>query len=115
MIFLSVASPFRDAMGIFCPLAFGRTSLHSSVAMISLLKLSSYLLLFLSLSLVSALKFDVAAHGGHESAKFERCIRNFVAKDQLVVVTVIVDGSKGDGQQLNLHVSWLLPFAFMTS
>ena len=96
-------------------MAFGRTSLHSFVAMISLLKLYSYLLFFLSLPLISALKFDVVAHRGHESAKYERCIRNFVAKDQLVVVTAIVDGSKGDGQQLNLHVSWLLPFAFMTS
>jgi hypothetical protein len=92
-----------------------RTSIHSFVAMISLLKLYSCLLLFLSLPLVSALKFDVAAHRGHESAKHERCIRNFVAKDQLVVVTVIVDGNRGDGQQLNMHVSWLLPFAFMTN
>ena len=58
--------------------------------MINLLKLYSCFLLFLSLPLISALKFDVTAHRGHESAKSERCIRNFVAKDQLVVVTVIV-------------------------
>jgi hypothetical protein len=73
------------------------------------------LLFFLSLPLISALKFDVAAHHGHESAKHERCIRNFVAKDQLVVVTVIVDGSRGDGQQLNIHVRRSLSFALMTS
>ena len=47
-----------------------------------------------------ALKFDVAAHTGRE-----RCIRNFVAKDTLVLVTAIVDGQKGDGQQVNMHVS----------
>lgn len=66
--------------------------------------LSYVLFLFASLPLTSALKFDVAAHHGHESAKYERCIRNFVAKDQLVVVTANVDGQRNDGQQLNIHV-----------
>ena len=47
-----------------------------------------------------ALKFDLAAQTGKE-----RCIRNFVAKDTLVLVTAIVDGQKGDGQQVNMHVS----------
>jgi len=47
-------------------------------------------LLFLPLAL--ALKFDLQAHTGH-SSKYERCIRNFVAKD------------KGDGQMVNMHVS----------
>ena len=64
----------------------------------------SYVLFLASLPLISALKFDVAAHHGHESAKYERCIRNFVAKDQLVVVTANVDGQRNDGQQLNMHV-----------
>lgn len=73
--------------------------------MLGLLQLASYLLLLFTLPLVSALKFDIPAHHGHESQKYERCIRNFVAKDQLVVVTVIVDGNRGDGQQLNMHVS----------
>lgn len=59
-------------------------------------------LLFFQLS--SALKFDIQAHPGSESEKKERCIRNFVARDTLVVVTVTVDGSKGDGQVLNMHV-----------
>lgn len=58
------------------------------------------------LPLVTALKFDIQAHPGHESASKERCIRNFVAKDQLVVVTATVSGSRGDGQTLNMHVSW---------
>ena len=58
----------------------------------------------LLLPLVSALKFDLQAHTGH-SSKYERCIRNFVAKDTLVVVTAIVSGNKGDGQMVNMHVS----------
>ena len=57
------------------------------------------------LPLVAALKFDIQAHPGHESASKERCIRNFVAKDQLVVVTATVSGSRGEGQTLNMHVS----------
>jgi len=57
------------------------------------------------LPLVAALKFDIQAHPGHESASKERCIRNFVAKDQLVVVTATASGSRGDGQTLNMHVS----------
>ena len=40
---------------------------------------------------------------GHDY-KYERCIRNFVAKDTLVLVTAIVDGFKGDGQVVNMHV-----------
>ena len=62
------------------------------------------LLLAFLLPLVSALKFEIQAHPGHESAKRERCIRNFVAKDQLVVVTTKISGSRGDGQVLNMHV-----------
>jgi p24 family protein delta-1 len=69
------------------------------------LRVSSWLAFLLFISLVSALKFDIVAHPGHESKKYERCIRNFVVKDQLVVVTAIIDGAKGDGQELNIHVS----------
>lgn len=50
-----------------------------------------------------ALKFDIQAGSGHDSLS-RRCIRNFVAKDMLVVVTAIVDGYKGDGMQLNMHI-----------
>ncbi|KAL4771521.1 WD40-repeat-containing domain protein [Aspergillus nidulans var. acristatus] len=53
-------------------------------------------LLFVQISL--ALKFDIAAGKG------ERCIRNFVLKDQLVVVTAIVSGERGDGQMVNMHI-----------
>lgn len=69
-----------------------------------LLRALSCLLLLVSLPFVSALKFDIEAHPGHESASKERCVRNFVMKDQLVVVTTITDGYKGDGQRLNMHV-----------
>ena len=51
-----------------------------------------------------ALKFDLTAHPAGQHKKSERCIRNFVAKDTLVVVTARIDGSKGDGQIVNMHV-----------
>ncbi|MCJ1450931.1 vesicle coat component [Mycoblastus sanguinarius] len=66
--------------------------------------MASYALLYsllLSLAILPfswALKFDLAAHNR------ERCIRNFVAKDTLVLVTAIVDGNKGDGQMVNMHI-----------
>ncbi|KAJ9156409.1 Endoplasmic reticulum vesicle protein 25 [Pleurostoma richardsiae] len=50
-----------------------------------------------------ALKFDLTAYSQHEK-KPERCIRNFVAKDTLVVVTATLSGYKGDGMQVNLHI-----------
>lgn len=51
-----------------------------------------------------ALKFDIQAYSQHDR-KPERCIRNFVAKDTLVVVTATVDGQRGDGMVVNMHVS----------
>ena len=60
------------------------------------------ILLFL-LTLTTALKFDLIAQPGH-SAKNERCIRNFVNRDTLVVVTATVSGSKGDGMMVNMHI-----------
>lgn len=51
-------------------------------------------------SLGSALKFDVPA----TQPATQRCIRNFVSAGQLVVVTALVSGNKGDGQVLNMHV-----------
>ena len=74
----------------------GPTSSRSSVF--------AFLLFLAVLPLSFALKFDLQAHPGH-SGKYQRCIRNFVAKDQLVVVTATVGGSKGDGQVVNMHVS----------
>ncbi|RPA96530.1 hypothetical protein L873DRAFT_1829368 [Choiromyces venosus 120613-1] len=67
------------------------------------LSISSLFLLTVSLfSIVSsALKFDLTAQQrGHR----QRCIRNFVAKDTLVVVTATVSGVRGDGQQVNIHI-----------
>ena len=74
--------------------------------MANLLRFSTILFSLLVLPLSLALKFDLAAHTGHNS-KYERCIRNFVAKDTLVLVTAIVDGVKGDGQMVNMHVRLL--------
>jgi hypothetical protein len=54
--------------------------------------------------LAAALKFDLHAVNSHEAAKHERCIRNFVANNQLVVVTANLDGYRGDGQTVNMHV-----------
>lgn len=59
--------------------------------------------------LSSGLKFDIQAHPGH-GANFQRCIRNFVPKDTLVLVTAIVGGEKGDGQMVNMHVCLLHQF-----
>ncbi|XXH03777.1 Succinate dehydrogenase assembly factor 2 mitochondrial [Hypoxylon texense] len=59
--------------------------------------------LVLLIASVNALKFDLQARGPND-AKKERCIRNFVAKDTLVVVTATVGGSKGDGMIVNMHI-----------
>ncbi|KAI1761633.1 emp24/gp25L/p24 family/GOLD-domain-containing protein [Hypoxylon sp. FL1150] len=59
--------------------------------------------LVLFIASVNALKFDLHARGQND-AKRERCIRNFVAKDTLVVVTATVGGSKGDGMVVNMHI-----------
>ncbi|KAI1004582.1 hypothetical protein K3495_g3631 [Podosphaera aphanis] len=52
---------------------------------------------------IYALKFDLSAHKTG-SGKGERCIRNFVAKDALVVVTATLDGKKGDGMVVNMQI-----------
>lgn len=65
-------------------------------------------LLLVVLPLVAALKFDLHPVSAHDSAKYERCVRNFVAKDQLVVVTAILDGYRGDGQKVDMHVRGLI-------
>ncbi|CAN9186987.1 unnamed protein product [Alternaria alternata] len=52
-----------------------------------LARLLSCVLLAL-LPLTAALKFDLHPVAAHDSAKYERCIRNFVAREQLVVVTI---------------------------
>ena len=82
-----------------------KTQFHRLLATAVNMLFALELLFAFLLPLVAALKFDIQAHPGHESASKERCIRNFVAKDQLVVVTATVSGSRGDGQTLNMHVS----------
>ncbi|KAF2276908.1 endoplasmic reticulum vesicle protein 25 precursor [Westerdykella ornata] len=67
-------------------------------------RLLSAILLLIALPLAAALKFEIHAVQPHDANKYERCIRNFVAKDQLVVVTAIVSGYRGDGQTLNMHI-----------
>lgn len=63
--------------------------------------------LLLFLVCADALKFDIEAFSQGDK-KGERCIRNFVAKDTLVVVTATVDGHKGDGMKVDMHVSRFL-------
>lgn len=69
----------------------------------SLLQYICSLVLFIACA--QALKFDIEAKSQSSDRKNARCIRNFVGRDTLVVVTVIVSGSKGDGMSLNTHVS----------
>lgn len=61
-------------------------------------------LVFFFVAFASALKFDLAARGQHEHKPW-RCIRNFVGRDTLVVVTATVSGYRGDGMIVNMHVS----------
>jgi len=68
----------------------------------SLLYMLCSLILFLTC--VEALKFEVEAFSRGDN-KGERCIRNFVSKETLVVVTATIDGYQGDGMSLNMHVS----------
>ncbi|KAI9735688.1 MAG: vesicle coat component [Claussenomyces sp. TS43310] len=58
---------------------------------------------FLFLSCTNALKFDITAYPRYDK-KWERCIRNFVSKDTLVVVTATVSGSRGDGMVVNMNI-----------
>lgn len=71
-----------------------------SLKMRSFLNFAAVLLL---LPFSDALKFDLVAQAGH-SSKNERCVRNFVNRDTLVVITAIVSGNRGDGQMVNMHV-----------
>jgi len=60
--------------------------------------------LTLLLSAASALKFELKPHRSHD-AKRERCVRNFVARDTLVVVTATISGARGDGMAVNMRIS----------
>ncbi|KAK7202529.1 endoplasmic reticulum vesicle protein [Myxozyma melibiosi] len=73
-------------------------SRHSLPALCSTL----LLLLLVFAAHASALKFAVHTRpAGHPS---ERCIRNFVQRDAMVIVNVKTNGQKGDGQVLNLRI-----------
>lgn len=63
-------------------------------------RVTAFVLLFITLA--QALKFDIPALP--KGTNKPRCIRNYVSKDTLVVVTVTASGNKGDGQTLNIHV-----------
>ena len=72
---------------------------------------SSFLLLllfFCGSSPTEALKFDIQAHPAGQHKWAERCIRNFVARDTLVIVTATIGGHKGDGQRVDMHVSFFV-------
>lgn len=70
----------------------------------SLLRLlCSFLLLA---TFAQGLRFDLVAKRGKDVR--ERCVRNFVGKDTLVVVTATISGSKGDGQAVNMQVRLVL-------
>ncbi|RDA94643.1 hypothetical protein CP533_2492 [Ophiocordyceps camponoti-saundersi (nom. inval.)] len=55
-------------------------------------------------SAARGLKLELHAHPGSESKKKERCVRNFVGQETLVVVAAKVDGHKGDGMMVNMHI-----------
>ncbi|KAI9849837.1 MAG: succinate dehydrogenase assembly factor 2 [Sclerophora amabilis] len=63
-----------------------------------------FLILLAIIDLSAALKFDLQSYSANQQTKSERCVRNFVARDTLVVVTAIVDGQKGDGQIVDMHI-----------
>ncbi|KAL1986065.1 hypothetical protein VTN96DRAFT_7078 [Rasamsonia emersonii] len=67
---------------------------------LSLKTILGLLSLLFVLPFTSALKFDLPA----TTHKTERCIRNFVSNGQLVVVTAIVSGQRGDGQVVNMVI-----------
>ncbi|KAF5094316.1 hypothetical protein D0Z03_002123 [Geotrichum reessii] len=50
---------------------------------------------------VSALKFSVESK---TKGSPPRCIRDFVTKGKMVIVKIKTDGSKGDGQVLNINI-----------
>ncbi|EPE30685.1 hypothetical protein GLAREA_03652 [Glarea lozoyensis ATCC 20868] len=58
---------------------------------------------FFLLACAEALKFDIEAKSAGDKSRV-RCIRNFVAKDTLVVVTSTVDGYRGDGMRVDMHI-----------
>lgn len=81
---------------------------HSTAISATMARARSLLQSVCSLLLLAAtsqaLKFDLEAFPTHNKYS-QRCIRNFVGRDTLVVVTATVDGYRDDGMQVNMHVS----------
>lgn len=79
-----------------------KTSPASRGSLTSVVAVFLFFLSFIQFS--SALKFDLPSYRGNAATKHQRCIRNYVSENQLVVVTAHVSGQKGDGQVVNMHV-----------
>ena len=90
-ILLSTRQYFTSFLANSSKMAYSRSLLHT---------LCGLLVLF---SCTEALKFDLQAFP-YRNHKSERCIRNFVSKDTLVVVTATIGGINGDGMVVNMHV-----------
>lgn len=73
------------------------------MAVFQLRSIALLLCLVSYLQIAWALKFEMAAHTGHD-AKYSKCIRNYAAQDTLVVVTATTDGFRGDGQTLSMTI-----------
>ena len=91
-ILLSTRQSFIQLLARLSKMAYPRLVLHT---------LCGFLLF---LACTEALKFDLQGYP-YRNHKSERCIRNFVSKDTLVVVTATISGTKGDGMIVNMHVS----------
>jgi len=77
-------------------------TLHTMALPRPLLQYICGLVLFVACS--QALKFELQGVSDNRWNE-PRCIRNFVSKDTLVVVTATIDGEKGDGMIVNINVS----------
>ena len=63
---------------------------------------ASLWLVMVMLWTVQGLKFDLVAQP--QGQVKQKCIRNFVNANTLVVVTATISGQKGDGQVVNIDV-----------
>ena len=69
--------------------------------------ISHYATAFLAFAAAAdALRFDLIAK--QKNTVVPRCIRNYVGRDTLVVVTTTVSGKKNDGQRVDIHVRFIL-------
>lgn len=100
-LFLPLPSrPFLYSFFFFSWAPTSQTTQHEMAQRTSLLRFFCSLLLLATFG--NALKFELEARKAGDVR--ERCVRNFVGRDTLIVVTAIVSGNKGDGQQVNIQV-----------